>query len=125
MRCFGLILVFVAVSCASLGCSRPRTPIVTAIGTDADEDVRSLTLSNVTLKAGETLLVSCNDEGGDVKATWNGASLHLDAGPGKGSNAFYTSILSLYSATGGTGNILQGISLVNSAFENHVFIGAQ
>jgi hypothetical protein len=106
MRCFGLILVLMTASCLSLGCSRARTPTVTAIGTGADEDVPSLTLSNVTLKAGETLLVSCSDEGGDVKVTWNGASLHLDAGPGKGSNGFYTSIFSLHSATGGTGNIV-------------------
>jgi hypothetical protein len=106
MRCFGLVLVIVAASCVSSGCSRPKTPTVTAIGTDADEDVHSLTLSNVTLKAGETLLVSCNDEGANVKVTWNGVSLHLDAGPGKGSHGFYTSILSLYSATGGTGNII-------------------
>ncbi len=106
MRCFGLILVLVAASCVSLGCSRPKTPTVTAIGTDGEEDVPSLTLSNVTLKAGETLLVSCNDEGGDVKVTWNGVSLHLDVGPGKGSSGFYTSIFSLYSATSGTGNIV-------------------
>ena len=104
MRCFGLILVLVAASCVSLGCSRPKTPTVTAIVTDGDEDVPSLTFSNVTLKAGETLLVSCNDEGGDVKVTWNGVSLHLDVG--KGSGGFYTSIFSLYSATGGTGNIV-------------------
>jgi hypothetical protein len=105
MRCFGLILVLVAASCVSLGCSRPKTPAVTAIGTDGDQDVPSLTLSNVTLKAGDTLLVSCNDEGGTVKVTWNGMSLHLDVGPGKGSAGFYTTIFSLYSATGGTGNI--------------------
>jgi hypothetical protein len=106
MRCFGLILVLMTASCVSMGCSRPKTPTVTAIGTDADEDVASLTLSNVTLKVGDTLLVSCNDEGGKVKVTWNGVSLHLDAGPGQGSNGFYTSIFSLYSATGGTGNII-------------------
>ena len=88
MRCFGLILVLVAASCVSLGCSRAKTPTVTAIGTDGDQDLPSLTFSNVTLKAGETLLVSCNDEGGDVKVTWNGVSLHLDVGPGKGSSGF-------------------------------------
>jgi hypothetical protein len=104
MRCFGLILVLVAASCVSSGCSRLKTPTVTAIVTDGDQDVPSLTFSNVTLKAGETLLVSCNDEGGDVKVTWNGVSLHLDVG--KGSGGFYTSIFSLYSATGGTGSIV-------------------
>jgi hypothetical protein len=106
MRCFGLILVLAAASCVFLGCSRPKTPTVSAIGSDADEDVRSLTLSKVTLKAGDTLLVSCNDEGGKVNVTWNGMSLHLDAGPGTGSHGFYTSVLSLYSATGGTGDVI-------------------
>jgi hypothetical protein len=106
MRRFGLILVLVAASCVSWGCSRPKTPTVTVIGTAGDEDVPSLTFTNVSLKAGETLLVSCNDENADVKVTCNGVALHLDAGPGKGSCGVYTSIFSLYSATGGTGDIL-------------------
>jgi hypothetical protein len=106
MRCFGLILVLVAASCVSAGCSRPKVPTVTVLGAQGDQDLPSLTFSSVTLKAGDTLLVSCNDEGGDVKVTWNGMSLHLDAGPGKGGGGFHTTIFSLYSATGGTGDIV-------------------
>ena len=106
MRCFGLILVLVAASCVCLGCSRPKTPTVTVIGTTGDEDVPSLAFTNVSLKAGETLLVSCDDENADAKVTWNGVSLHQDAGPGKGGGGVYTSIFSLYSATGGTGDIV-------------------
>ena len=33
-------------------------------------------------------------------------SLHLDAGPGNGSSGVFTTIFSLYSATGGTANIV-------------------
>jgi hypothetical protein len=79
-------------------------PTVTAKGSDGDEDVRNLTIPKVTLKAGETLLVSCNDEGGDASVYWKDASLHKDVGtPGPG---FDTMIFSLYSATGGTGDIV-------------------
>jgi hypothetical protein len=107
MRWFGLIVVLLVASCVSLGCSsRPKTPVVTAIGTAANEDAPGITLPNVTLKAGDTLLVSCNDEGSDLNVTWNGMPMHLDAGPGKGSSGVYTSIFSLYSAAGGTGSIV-------------------
>ena len=79
-------------------------PTVTAKGSAGDEDVRNLTIPKVTLKAGETLLVSCSDEGGDASVSWNGKSLHKDVGTqGPG---FDTMIFSLYSATGGTGDIV-------------------
>jgi hypothetical protein len=79
-------------------------PTVTAKGSVGDEDVPNLTIRQVTLKAGETLLVSCNDEGGDATVYWNNMSLHLDVGT-QGSG-FSTMIFSLYSATGGTGDIV-------------------
>jgi hypothetical protein len=55
-----------------LGCCRPSvsaTPTVTARGTTGEEDTPSLAIPSVTLKAGETLLVSSNDEARD--ACWN------------------------------------------------------
>jgi hypothetical protein len=81
-----------------------QTPTVTAKGTAGDEDVPDLSIKQVTLKAGETLLVSCNDEGGDAEIKWNGASLHQDVGTE--GNGFYTTIFTLYSAAGGTGDIV-------------------
>ena len=88
--------------------ARPRRPLsqptVTARGSAGDEDVPDLTIRQVTLKAGETLLVSCNDEGGDASVYWKDTPLHQDVGT-QGSG-FYTTIFSLYSATGGTGDIV-------------------
>ena len=110
MRCFGvgLVLLTTLLTCACAGASQTpagvQTPTVTAKGTAADEDVPDLTIRQVTLKAGETLLVSCKDEGGDAGVTWSGTALHQDVGT-EGSG-FYTSIFSLYSATGGTGDIV-------------------
>ena len=108
MRRFGFGLVLVTTlftpACASQTSSSRETPVVTAKGSAGDEDVPDLALRQVAVKAGETLLVSCNDEGGDVDVTWNGTPLHQDVGA-KGSG-FYTTIFSLYSTTGGTGDIV-------------------
>jgi hypothetical protein len=79
-------------------------PTVTTKGSAGDQDVPDLTIRQVTLKAGETLLVSCGDEGGDVSVYWKDTALHMDVGT-EGSG-FYTTIFSLYSATGGTGDIV-------------------
>jgi hypothetical protein len=102
---FGLLLITTMFThaCASQT-PADLQPTVTAKGSAGDEDVPDLTISKVTLKAGETLLVSCNDEGGDASVYWNDASLHRDVGT-QGSG-FYTTIFSLYSATGGTGDIV-------------------
>jgi len=104
MRRFGFGLVFLATLFAHACASQPPTPVVTAKGSVGDEDVPDISLRQVVLKAGETLLISCNDEGGDVEVTWNGVVLHEDVAT-KG-NGFYTAIFSLYSATGGTGDIV-------------------
>jgi len=108
MRRFGFGLVILAtVFTHAAVCQTSadlQTPTVTAKGTTGAEDVGDLTLHRVALKAGETLLVSCNDEGGDVEVAWNGTLLHKDVGT-KGSG-FYTTLYSLYSATGGTGDIV-------------------
>src|SRR5476649_1009589 len=71
-------------------------PTVTAKGSAGDQDVSDVTIRQVTLKAGETLLVSCGDEGGDAVVYWKDTSLHMDVGT-QGSG-FYTTIFSLYSA---------------------------
>jgi hypothetical protein len=102
---FGLLLLttLFTYACVSHPPADPQ-PTVTAKGSAGDEDVPDLTIRHVTLQAGETLLVSCDDEGGDASVFWNDTSLHKDAGtPGSG---FYTTIFSLYSATGGTGDIV-------------------
>lgn len=105
---FSLVLLTTLFACACTGTSQApvgvQTPAVTAKGTAGDEDVHDLAIRQVTLKAGETLLVSCKDEGGDCGVTWNGTALHQDVGT-EGSG-FYASIFSLYSATGGTGDIV-------------------
>ena len=108
MRRFGFGLVLLTTLLTRAGLSQTpadlQTPTVTAKGSAGEEDVPDLTVRQVTLKAGETLLVSCSDEGGDADVFWNGTSLHKDVGThGSG---FYTMIFSLYSATGGTGDIL-------------------
>ncbi len=80
------------------------TPTVTAKGSAGDEDVPDLTIRQVNLKAGETLLVSCSDEGGDAEVYWGDTALHPDvASHGAG---FYTTIFTLYSATGGTADLV-------------------
>jgi len=79
-------------------------PTVTAKGSAGDEDTPDVTIRQVTLKAGETLLVSCNDEGGDVSVYWKDTSLHKNVSTQGG--GFYTTVFSLYSATGGTGDIV-------------------
>jgi hypothetical protein len=108
MRRFGFGLVLLTMLLTRAGVcqtsSTSGTPQVTAKGSKGAEDVGDLTLQKVALKAGETLLVSCNDEGGDVEVAWNGTTLHKDVGT-KGSG-FYTTLFSLYSATGGTGDIV-------------------
>lgn len=108
MRRFGFGLVLLTTLFARAGMTQTpadvQTPTVTAKGTAGEEDVPDLTISQVTLKAGETLLVSCGDEGGDAGVAWNGTPLHLDvATHGSG---FYTAIFSIYSATGGTGDVV-------------------
>ena len=107
MRRFGFGLLLLTTLLTHACVSPPPAalqPTVTAKGSAGDEDLPDLTIRQVTLKAGETLLVSCNDEGGDASVSWNGMSLHNDVGTqGAG---FYTMIFSLYSATGGTGDIV-------------------
>jgi hypothetical protein len=100
---FGLLLLttLFAQACAS---QPPANPTVTAKGSVGDEDVPDLTIRQVTLKAGETLIVSCNDEGGDASVYWGDTSLHPDVGAH--GNGFYTTIFSLYSATGGTRDVV-------------------
>ena len=106
-RLLGIGLVLLATAAANV--SAVQTPVdakptVSAKGTAGDEDVPDMTIHQVTLKAGETLLVSCNDEGGDVDVIWNGASLHKDVAAHGG--GFYTTIFTVYSAAGGTGDIV-------------------
>ena len=102
----GLVLLTMWMTLAG-ACRTPAsfpTPTVTAKGTAGDEDVPDLAIRQVTLKPGETLIVSCNDEGGDAGVTWKDTPLHEDvATHGSG---FYTTIFSLYSATGGTGDVI-------------------
>ena len=101
---FGL-LVLTAVLVSASACQRPvPTPTVTAKGSAGEEDVPDLTIPQVNLKAGETLLVSFSDEGGDAEVFWGDARLHPDVashGPG-----LSTTIFTLYSATGGTADIV-------------------
>ena len=107
MRRIGFSALILATLLAHACASKPSADLqhmVTAKGTVGEEDVPEVTVSQVTLKAGETLLVSCLDEGGDVGVFWKEAPLHLDASS-KGSG-FSTAIYSLYSATGGTGDIV-------------------
>ncbi len=99
----GLVLVTLVIACAS-GCQTPPHPLVTAIGSDGDEDVPDLTIRQVKLKAGETLLVSCNDEGGDAVVKWGGTALHQDVV--RTGSGFFTYVFTLYSASGGTGDIV-------------------
>jgi hypothetical protein len=106
MRRHYVRLLLITGLCIPLGSGQfSRTPVVTALGTTGDEDVKSLSIPGVTLKAGETLLVSSNDEGDTAKVTWNGISLHQDIASTNG-NGCYTKIFSLYSASGGTGDIV-------------------
>ena len=69
---FGLVLLTTVFARASACQTRPDvpTPTVTAKGSAGDEDVPDLTIRQVNLKAGETLLVSCSDEGGDAEVYW-------------------------------------------------------
>ncbi len=99
-------LLLITGLCIPLGTGQvSRSPVVTALGTSGDEDVKSLTIPGVTLRAGVTLLVSTNDEGDSARATWNGKPLHQDIGSTDG-NGCYTKIFSLYIASGGTGDIV-------------------
>ena len=102
---FSLVVLLIVFACASACQMRPvPTPTVTAKGSVGDEDVPDLTIRQVNLKAGETLLVSCSDEGGDAQVYWGDATLHLDvATHGAG---FYTTIFTFYSAAGGTADIV-------------------
>ena len=108
MRRFGLGLVLLAAVVARASAAQTPTdlqkPTVSPKGTAGDEDVPDLSIRQVTLKAGETLLVSCNDEGGDVDVVWKDAPLHKDVT--MHGSGFYTMIYSVYSATGGTGDIV-------------------
>jgi hypothetical protein len=108
---------FAGASACQSAANLPK-PTVTAKGTAGDEDIPDLTIRQVTLKAGETLLVSCNDEGGDAEVSWGDASLHKDASAhGSG---FYTMIFTVYSANGGTADIvashLSGGDLIINAY---------
>jgi hypothetical protein len=108
MRRFGLGLLLLVTVFTRAGLSQAPsgadTPKVTAKGSTGTEDVGDVTIQKVALKTGETLIVSCNDEGGDVDVTWNDKPLHKDVGA-KGSG-LYTTLYSLYIATGGSGDIV-------------------
>src|SRR5215467_8424392 len=103
---FGLVVLTTVFASASACQTRPDVPAptVTAKGSVGEEDVPDLSIRQVNLKAGETLLVSCSDEGGDAEVFWGDKSLHADvASHGAG---FYTTIFTLYSATGGTADLV-------------------
>lgn len=107
MRRFGFCVLLSTAVLAPACASKPSAdlqPTVTAKGSAGEEDVPDVSIRQVTLKAGETLLVSCSDEAGDVGVSWKDLSLHRDVGTQ--GNGFYTAIFSLYSATGGTGDIV-------------------
>src|SRR5215471_6095257 len=106
MRRFGFgFLLFTTLLTQACGSGTPAAPpTVTAKGTVGEEDTPDVSIRQVTLKAGETLIVSCNDEGGDVGITWKDTPLHMDVV--KQGGGFYTALYSLYSATGGTGDIV-------------------
>lgn len=106
MRQFPITTLLLAGVCFVAGCGHPAAvPVVTALGATGAEDTASVSVPGVTLKAGETLIVSTNDEGRDTGVTWNGAALHEDAGA-HGSCGCYTKVFSLYSASGGTGEVV-------------------
>jgi len=103
---FGIVVLTTVVASASACQRRPDvpTPTVTAKGSAGEEDVPDVTIPQVNLKAGETLLVSCSDEGGDAEVYWGDARLHPDVvskGPG-----LSTAIFTLYSAKGGTADVV-------------------
>lgn len=91
---------------AAIATYKAAQPVVTAKGTAGGSNVASLTIANVTLNAGDTLLVSVSDEFGDASVTWNGISLNRDSFIADGTSFTATGIWSLYSAAGGTGNIV-------------------
>jgi hypothetical protein len=101
---FVLLTTMLASGSACQGRADLQRPVVTAKGSEGAEDVPDLTIRQVTLKPGETVLVSCNDEGGDAEVAWGGKPLHLDAG--MNGAGYYTTIFTLYSAAGGTGDIV-------------------
>jgi hypothetical protein len=107
MRRLHFRLLLMTGLCITIGSCRQtaRVPIVTARGMTGEEDTGSVAIPAVTLKAGETLLVSSSDEANDAVVTWNGAAMHEDI-VGHGSCGCYTKIFSLYSASGGTGDIV-------------------
>lgn len=107
MRRLHFELLLAAALCVPLGCCRQITaPTVSARGATGAEDTASVSIPGVTLKAGETLLVSTNDEANDAAVTWNGAAMHEDITAHGSSSGCYTKIFSLYSASGGTGEVM-------------------
>ncbi len=102
---FGIVVLTIVMANASACQRRPYvpTPKVTAKGSAGAEDVPDLTIRQVNLKAGDTLIVSCNDEGSDAEVFWGDASLHRDVA--SQTPLFTTTIFTLYSATGGTADI--------------------
>jgi len=108
MRRGGFIfLVLTTVFASASACQRRPdvpTPTVTAKGSAGAEDVPDLTIPQVNLKAGETLLVSSSDERGDTEVYWGDTALHPDVvSHGAGMD---TTIFTLYSAAGGTADIV-------------------
>jgi hypothetical protein len=106
MRRFGFALALLTTLAGASACQPAAAikPTVTALGSDGDQDVPNLTFPHVTLKAGDTLLVSCNDESGDVVVTWGGTTLHQDGF--KSGSGVNTAVFTLYIAAGGTGDIV-------------------
>jgi hypothetical protein len=103
---FGVVILTTLFAMASACQKRAEapSPTVTAKGSAGEEDVPDLTIRQVNLNPGETLIVSCSDEGGDAEVFWGDATLHRDVSThGAG---FYTTIFSLYSAKGGTADVV-------------------
>lgn len=95
----------------------PGTVTRTALGGWGKDHATSCTVTNITLAAGDTLLVatdddhadspgSCTSSTGVCTVTWNGISLNYDAAGVMSGAGAQTSIWSLYTATGGTGNLV-------------------
>ena len=107
MRRLHFRLLLVTGLCIVWGSCRPAAiPVVTARGATGAEDTASVSIPNVTLKPGETLLVTTNDEAKDAAVTWNGVAMHEDITAHGSNSGCYTKIFSLYSAGGGTGEIM-------------------
>jgi Concanavalin A-like lectin/glucanases superfamily len=108
-----LISVFCLPAPGHAACVKPGSATTrTAKGTGS-ATATSITISSVTLNPGDTLLVGTHwHSTATTGVTWNGTALHHDIGPvteGSGGTS-YADIWSLYTAAGGTGNIVASTS---------------